>query len=232
MLGVAGDGIGQKVTINLRYESKIDTLFIKNGFNSPGDFLPNNRVKEMRVKGDEGTTVITLKDNQKLQEVKLSEPVMGKTIILEILSVYKGSRDPDTCLTEIAFEKKNITPCENIGKFKSMRIEWNNFSPYSLDEEGTLSVYGGAVVYSYTKGRWMREGENRINLSYSEIIRPEGCTGMGFGPDTGPESQGEKCAPGIKYNEIREILTLQNTCMIVSNGTKPVREFKSVEITK
>ena len=220
--GANGDGIGSKITIHFVKESKIESLFIKNGFGDPEYFSMNNRVKEIRVRGDIGKCDCTLKDSPEFQEVKLKEPVSGRTIVIEILSVYKGTKYSDTCFTEISFENLKIKPCEKIGDFKSMKVELKVGGFIDLQENGNLGKWTGAQVEPFAGGSWTKDG-NKINLSYLMKSWPQGCDGTGMGPD----ADSEKCKP--TEIEFKEVLIIHNSCLVTgSNGMVS----RNVEITK
>ena len=111
--GVKGSGIGEKITIKNKKEQlppwqktySGGALVIFNGFISyekPYLYEYNNRVKDLKVytSNDEYSFIVTLEDTPNPQIIFL--PCESDNTILEILSVYKGSRYDDTCIENIA----------------------------------------------------------------------------------------------------------------------------------
>jgi len=70
-------------------------------------FYANNRVKKIRFdywsikKDKELTKFFTLKDKFKMQYIKFKEPVSLNNFRITVLSVYKGKKYNDTCISEI-----------------------------------------------------------------------------------------------------------------------------------
>ena len=111
--GVKGPGIGEKITIKHTREQlppwqkdySGGALVIFNGFISyekPYLYEYNNRVKDLKIytSNNEYNFMITLDDTPNPQIIFL--PCVSDDTILEILSVYKGSRYDDTCIETIA----------------------------------------------------------------------------------------------------------------------------------
>ena len=111
--GVKGSGIGEKITIINTKEQlppwqesfSGGALIIFNGFISyekPYLYEYNNRVKEIKVytSKDDYSFIVKLEDTPNPQIIFL--PCDAADTILEIISVYKGTRFDDTCIETIA----------------------------------------------------------------------------------------------------------------------------------
>ncbi len=95
--GAKGDGIGEKVSLEFRREVNLRSLSIINGLKSGKYYGMNNRVKEIRINGESHI----LKDSPREQTIIFNKTLRVKKLVLEIGSVYPGSKWKDTCLTEI-----------------------------------------------------------------------------------------------------------------------------------
>ncbi|MBN1797877.1 MAG: hypothetical protein JW822_04845 [Spirochaetales bacterium] len=111
--GVEGDGIGESVTILLSSKTKIKSFRISNGYWEEQYWSQNNRVKDIMIISDTGSSYThTLKDTPEQQTITLPEEWETKEIKFIIQSVYPGSKWRDTALTEIIVEgaeKSNVT---------------------------------------------------------------------------------------------------------------------------
>jgi len=86
----------------------IDKVAIINGYaKSKKIFKANNRVKKIKfqywsMKEDkEFDLFFTLKDTSKMQYIKFKKPIYASNFRISILSVYKGEKYNDTCISEI-----------------------------------------------------------------------------------------------------------------------------------
>lgn len=99
--GVAGNGIGQNISMN--WESNLCGIFLINGFISyknPKLFLENNRVKKIRVfYGEKDSFDIDLADTPNPQFIKL--PKYSRSVCIEIMDIFPGSKWNDTCLSMV-----------------------------------------------------------------------------------------------------------------------------------
>jgi hypothetical protein len=120
--GVNGYGIGEKIkfTTNISYNYgtilELDSIGIINGYaKSLITFNENSRVKRLIIRAsmesafdyEEGDKplifVFTLKDTPKMQYLRFKTPVNATEIEFEIADVFKGSKYPDTAISEIKF---------------------------------------------------------------------------------------------------------------------------------
>jgi hypothetical protein len=118
--GVAGQGIGEKITYDFPPENpRITKIIIVNGYvKSPKAWTENSRVKKLKMYVDgKPFTLLELADSK--QEQSFSFDPLGVadrkdydklrtlprwTITFEILEVYPGSKYQDTAITEIYFD--------------------------------------------------------------------------------------------------------------------------------
>lgn len=101
--GVPGDGVGEKIFLTYeRYPSEgFSHLLLSNGFVSYGNpslYGKNGRLKRIRVEDRESEFFqeFAIEDTPNYQILELDRPL--KTITVEILEVYPGSRWEDTCV--------------------------------------------------------------------------------------------------------------------------------------
>lgn len=113
--GSATEGIGEKITFDL-VNGSTNVLFIQNGFHSAQYFNSNNRVKDLKVSQDDFSQTVTLADNSSLQKINLSQDLQTGPVTLTILSVYKGTKWNDTCLTSVSLKEKPATGIESAKK--------------------------------------------------------------------------------------------------------------------
>jgi len=100
--GKTGDGIGESITIILSKKTKIKNIQINNGYWEEKYWSMNNRVKDIKIISDSGSSLIqTLKDIPGEQTITLPEEWEVKELTFLIQSVYPGSKWQDTALTEI-----------------------------------------------------------------------------------------------------------------------------------
>lgn len=104
--GVAGQGIGETITVEFDSEQTFNEIYIANGYQrSESHFDANSRVKEMSVDldGEYFGTIYMEDDYGVLQKVSLGEYVTAKTVTFTILSVYEGDKYEDTVISEMKF---------------------------------------------------------------------------------------------------------------------------------
>lgn len=102
--GVDGVGIGEKLFISNSSAFSISKITINNGYcKSEKLFNENARPKKLKLTFDNGKSVlISLYDGyeDRLQEAEFIE-VTTRTVTIEIMDVYSGSKYEDTCISEI-----------------------------------------------------------------------------------------------------------------------------------
>lgn len=101
--GAAGAGAGEKLTYRFSRPMELVTVNLVNGFAStPELFLANARIRAMIVVTDGGRFPVTLNDVATRQEITMN---YGRTasVVIEVVSVYPGTRYEDLALTEIEF---------------------------------------------------------------------------------------------------------------------------------
>jgi len=106
--GAKDKGIGEWVLINFDYGKKIADIGIFNGYQKNIKlFVENNRVKELEITVSDGNKkIVTLEDVKSVQWIPLNKQTQWMKF--RILSVYKGKKYNDTCMTEIIFSHKEI----------------------------------------------------------------------------------------------------------------------------
>ena len=101
-----GPGTGESITLKLDREISIDEIRIAPGFFNPKWWKRNNRVKDLRIKYDTASRIISFKDEMTLQKVKLPGEIRFSEITFEITDVYLSGKDNDTGISEIEFYSK------------------------------------------------------------------------------------------------------------------------------
>lgn len=98
--GVEGDGIGQRVSIEIDRGSAFGRLLIVNGYpKSARTFSRNARVRTMRVTTDTGVDrMVNLSDHGDMQPIALGRVAAHARVELTIVEVYPGSKYRDTCI--------------------------------------------------------------------------------------------------------------------------------------
>lgn len=97
--GVAGDGAGEWVKLDLGQPQVVNGIEILNGLTkSKASYLANNRFKRVQLEFSEGQRLIMNSDALKYE---LDEPVQTSWIKLTILEVESGTAYPDTCISEV-----------------------------------------------------------------------------------------------------------------------------------
>lgn len=104
--GVVGNGIGESVSFSSSADQTVKGLVIWNGYQK-SEYLygANTRPKTIAVYAD-GNHVgdFDLKDSGLgSQDIVFEEPVIAKSLTLEISDVYPGSKHEDCCVSEIDF---------------------------------------------------------------------------------------------------------------------------------
>ncbi len=207
--GKKDSGIGENFGIDLDGNFSVHEIFIKNGFGDPAYFKPNNRVNEMEVTGDKGgKEVIKLADSPDIQSIKLKNVIEGRRLTFKILSVYKGEKWDDTCITEVAFKAFDIQPKKSILEGRSFPIKASYASiKFILHPNGRLEGSGheGAQCPSmFEKGQWKTKPNGRILITYTTSY------------NTGCNPQNLSAAGEIKY--------MDNNCEIYNLPIKADEE--------
>ncbi len=103
--GVKGDGIGQWVKFDFDKPVKLRAFRIIAGFaKTPRIFRANNRIKKAKLVFSDGQTqVISLKDTMKFQDVLINRALPTSSLKLQVMSVYRGKKFRDTCISEVDF---------------------------------------------------------------------------------------------------------------------------------
>ena len=103
--GAQGAGIGEKIILSSDTEQTISGLYINNGYcKSSEAFYNNNRPKEIKIIFDDGRYMTAeFKDGYPYRkaEVNFGESVTTKTVTIEIVDVYMGADQKDTCISDI-----------------------------------------------------------------------------------------------------------------------------------
>ena len=101
--GVKGPGSGESITVWFENIYPIEAIYIANGYQKNDDvFTGNNRVKEVELTFDDGSTErCTLLDSDGDQVIVLSEPRDSNSVTITIISTYNAADKKDTCITEI-----------------------------------------------------------------------------------------------------------------------------------
>jgi len=113
--GVDGPGVGEKISIELRYPDEMKYITLKNGFGKEQYWSANARVKKIKITDSGGNSrVLELEDtpgfkSYGLQEFQTDEyeytsalgRLQGSSFEVEILEVYPGERWEDLCICEI-----------------------------------------------------------------------------------------------------------------------------------
>jgi|GEM_PF-1148289 len=142
--GKKDDGIGESVVITLSKEIAVKELYISNGLEYENDFKLNNRIKDIDINGQ----VITLNDIMGMQKVKLKKEIKSDKFTFKVLSVYKGSKYSDTCITEIAFINKPVINVYTkiFSKIRSLLIKGAKFKII-----GALHAYAPYIEFEFNK---------------------------------------------------------------------------------
>lgn len=126
---VLGDGIGTKIEFLFEDIINLKAIEIFNGFQmTDNGFNENNRVKSIKILSFNNDKInqnieFQLSDIKEKQILNIKENLIGNKIIIEILSVYKGSKYDDTCISEITL--LGLSKNDNIYKKKNYTINSN-----------------------------------------------------------------------------------------------------------
>ncbi|MDD3219242.1 MAG: zinc-ribbon domain-containing protein [Lachnospiraceae bacterium] len=100
--GVDGDGVGEQVTFRFSKAHDMKYLTFKLGnWKSKDYFQDNNRPKTLTLSFDDASYQVTFENVQKEFMVELGTPIHSEFLSVQIDSVYKGNKWPDTCISEI-----------------------------------------------------------------------------------------------------------------------------------
>lgn len=102
--GVDGDGEGEYIKISADSPQKINRIEICNGYGkSEESYNANNRVKTVKIEFSDGKTIEKqLGDLRRVSNyIEFDEAITTEYVKITILDVYKGSKYPDTCISEI-----------------------------------------------------------------------------------------------------------------------------------
>lgn len=111
--GEPGPGIGG--TIDVKFKRKTDHVMVLNGAVDLGRlsiYKDNNRLKRVRVEGDDGLFSIEFTFPDHVQFHKIPFPKEASKIKITILEVYKGRKWDDTCVTKIFLKQPPLRPRE------------------------------------------------------------------------------------------------------------------------
>lgn len=107
--GANGTGVGEKIVIKSATEQNVHGLYIDNGYcKNENVYNDNNRLKSIKISFDDGSySIVNFADGYDKSHSQIwiddkHKSVKTKTITIEILDVYKGPDEKDTCITEIS----------------------------------------------------------------------------------------------------------------------------------
>ena len=97
-------GIGEWVEFSFDDPMQVNNLVLTNGYaKNDISFSGNNRIKTAILQFDDGkSSTVTLKDTPKPQIIPVRKKT--RTIRITISEVYKGTKDDDTCLSDVDLE--------------------------------------------------------------------------------------------------------------------------------
>jgi hypothetical protein len=99
--GVKGNGEGETILLDLGSLQKVNGIEVTNGYvKSEKSYRENNRVEKLKLEFSDGST---LEMNDFNTRKKFKEPINTSFIKLTILSVERGTKYQDTCMSEIRF---------------------------------------------------------------------------------------------------------------------------------
>lgn len=101
--GALGPGVGERLTYRFRSPITLTSVGLVNGFAStPELFKENARMRNVVFVTDTARLPVTLPDSSARQELNLA---FGRTgfVVIEVVSVYPGSKYEDLALSEIDF---------------------------------------------------------------------------------------------------------------------------------
>ena len=107
--GKADDGIGEFVDIEFDRSQSVDSVGIVTGYGDPRYWQRNNRVKQIDITNEKGVTHrLDLRDTIELQQLRFPQQFSFQKLRLRINSVFRGTHDRDTCISEITIG--NVRP--------------------------------------------------------------------------------------------------------------------------
>jgi len=180
--GAKGPGVGESFEVFLKYRDYLDFVAIKNGFGNPVYWGANNRIKKLRITAESGEfREILLEDTPEMRvygtieliddpfgDLQEGEPMYGSKFTFEILSVYKGDRWDDACITEIAFN-------EWYSEHFALETGYINKNLYRIYLDGVIGPSGGLYIETDYEG--LQEIEVDDGYLYLEITSGDGTTG-------------------------------------------------------
>lgn len=98
--GEDGDGINSEIVFHYDSPQNAELFMIRNGYGELRYYYQNNRVKELQVSVGQKSITYTLQDTYMPQYIKLDFQNFVE-IKFKILSVYKGTKYSDTCISEL-----------------------------------------------------------------------------------------------------------------------------------
>ncbi|HEY3374279.1 MAG TPA: discoidin domain-containing protein [Candidatus Aquicultor sp.] len=103
--GARGTGIGQTLTAEFKQPTQIGEIRILPGYvKTRALYKQNSRPKQITATFSNGTIKqIDLIDQPRVQYIKLSKPIEASWVKFTINSVYRGTTDADSCISEIEF---------------------------------------------------------------------------------------------------------------------------------
>lgn len=126
--GDPGPGIGG--TIDVAFKHKADHVMILNGAVDLARlnlYKDNNRLRRVRVGGDDGAFSIEYTFEDHVQFHKISFPKEVSKIRITILDVYKGKKWDDTCVTAIFLKQPPLRPRSEYDKVIETYIRKRGF---------------------------------------------------------------------------------------------------------
>lgn len=101
------DGIGQTIKVNFKTPISLTSISIVNGnAKDPEHYQANNRPSSLRLRWNDGASqVISLEDKMTIQHFHLQHRAPTGSIALEILSIYPGTRNNWSAISEISFNQ-------------------------------------------------------------------------------------------------------------------------------
>lgn len=101
--GVAGQGIGETITFNLKKSCVVKGFRINAGYQKTEElYYKNSRPKTIDIHFSTGKTFqFDLDDYYGTQNFKFDSPIMAKSITITIVSVYEGNLYEDTVFSEL-----------------------------------------------------------------------------------------------------------------------------------
>ncbi|TKH45758.1 hypothetical protein C1I60_04695 [Paenibacillus terrae] len=97
--GVKGNGEGETILLNLGSSQKVKGIELINGYaKSEKSYRENNRVQKLKLQFSDGSS---LEMNDFNTRKKFKEPINTSFIKLTILSVERGTKYQDTCISDV-----------------------------------------------------------------------------------------------------------------------------------